>query len=82
MYVLPTLDMAKRTWTQRIAPMFNEMPDLREKVKNREQWQYPADQGVSQRGADFYRGQFSHGPIKDCFDVSESLPKIYCKMFR
>lgn len=34
MYVLPTLDMAKRTSKQPIAPMFDEMPDLREKVKD------------------------------------------------
>ena len=34
MYVLPTLDMAKRTSKQRIAPMIDEMPDLREKVKD------------------------------------------------
>ncbi len=34
MYVLPTLDMAKRTSKQRIAPMIDEMPDLQEKVKD------------------------------------------------
>ena len=34
MYVLPTLDMAKRTSKQRIAPMIEEMPILREKVKD------------------------------------------------
>ncbi|WP_419832776.1 phage terminase large subunit family protein [Endozoicomonas atrinae] len=34
MYVLPTLDMAKRTSKQRIAPMIDEMPDLQEKIKD------------------------------------------------
>ena len=34
MYVLPTLDLAKRTSKQRIAPMIDEMPDLREKVRD------------------------------------------------
>ena len=34
MYVLPTLDMAKRTSKQRIAPMIEEMPILKERVKN------------------------------------------------
>ncbi len=34
MYVLPTLDMAKRTSKQRIAPMIEEMPILRERVKD------------------------------------------------
>ncbi len=34
MYVLPTLDMAKRTSKQRIAPMIEEMPVLQDKVKN------------------------------------------------
>ena len=34
MYVLPTLDLAKRTSKQRIAPMIEEMPSLREKIKN------------------------------------------------
>ena len=34
MYVLPTLDLAKRTSKQRIAPMIEEMPVLREKVKD------------------------------------------------
>ena len=34
MYVLPTLDMAKRTSRQRIAPMIEEMPSLKEKVRD------------------------------------------------
>ena len=34
MYVLPTLDMAKRTSKQRAAPMIEEMPVLKERVKN------------------------------------------------
>ena len=34
MYVLPTLDLAKRTSKQRIAPMIEEMPSLKEKVKD------------------------------------------------
>ena len=34
MYVLPTLDLAKRTSKQRIAPMIEEMPVLRDKVKD------------------------------------------------
>ncbi|WP_067521641.1 phage terminase large subunit family protein [Endozoicomonas ascidiicola] len=34
MYVLPTLDMAKRTSKQRIAPMIEAMPVLRELVKD------------------------------------------------
>ncbi len=34
MYVLPTLDLAKRTSKQRIAPMIEEMPSLREKVRD------------------------------------------------
>ncbi len=34
MYVLPTLDMAKRTSKQRIAPMIDEMPILRDRVKD------------------------------------------------
>ncbi|WP_066017943.1 phage terminase large subunit family protein [Endozoicomonas atrinae] len=34
MYVLPTLELAKRTSKQRIAPMIEEMPDLKEKVKD------------------------------------------------
>ena len=34
MYILPTLDLAKRTSKQRIAPMIDEMPSLREKVKD------------------------------------------------
>ena len=34
MYVLPTLDLAKRTSKQRIAPMIEEMPVLQDKVKN------------------------------------------------
>ncbi|WP_345194409.1 phage terminase large subunit family protein, partial [Kistimonas scapharcae] len=34
LYVLPTLDMAKRTSKQRIAPMIEEMPILRDRVKD------------------------------------------------
>ena len=34
MYVLPTLDMAKRTSRQRIAPMIEAMPVLRDLVKD------------------------------------------------
>ncbi|WP_263080693.1 phage terminase large subunit family protein [Endozoicomonas sp. Mp262] len=34
MYVLPTLDMAKRTSKQRIAPMIEETPALRDKVRD------------------------------------------------
>ena len=34
MYVLPTLDLAKRTSRQRIAPMIDEMPSLRDKVRD------------------------------------------------
>ena len=44
MYVPPTLDMAKRTSKQRIAPMIDEMPDLREKVKD------PSKAGVKSWG--------------------------------
>ena len=62
MYVLPTLDMAKRTSKQRIAPMIEEMPILKERVKDsrsRGFRQHPAGEGVSQWCADYCRSQLS-----------------------